>query len=152
MGNDVSIAVLGGLFFGLVFGLLVMLSGAWVSQAVRELAVAIDRHSSHISVDIDLAAEKVADAVELDEDDDDDDYCGDCDLCGGCDKCDDEDHGDDLGDLEMAWGVIANVSGGNWKLQSDDWQKAAADFRERWNARLHLRSACCRPSPAGCYF
>ena len=34
-------------------------------------------------------------------------------------------------DLEMAWVVIANVSGGDWTQQSTEWQKAAARWRDR---------------------
>lgn len=34
--------------------------------------------------------------------------------------------------LELAWGLIANVSGGNWGQQSTEWQHAAANWRDRW--------------------
>ncbi len=41
------------------------------------------------------------------------------------------------GDLDMAaWAVIANVSGGNWQEQSDEWQEAARLWRERFHASL----------------
>ncbi len=33
---------------------------------------------------------------------------------------------------ELAWGVIANASGGNWDRQSQEWQEAAIRWRERW--------------------
>ena len=32
--------------------------------------------------------------------------------------------------LEVAWGVIANVSGGDWSQQSEYWRAAAARFRD----------------------
>lgn len=31
---------------------------------------------------------------------------------------------------EMLWGVVANVSGGNWEEQSKEWQEAAAKWRD----------------------
>ena len=34
--------------------------------------------------------------------------------------------------LMLAWGVIANTSGGNWSLQSEDWKQAAARWRDKW--------------------
>ena len=37
----------------------------------------------------------------------------------------------DLG-LELAWGIIANVSGGNWDIQTDEWQNAAARWRDKY--------------------
>lgn len=36
--------------------------------------------------------------------------------------------------LELAWGLIANVSDGNWQVQSDDWCAAAERWRDRWLA------------------
>lgn len=57
--------------------------------------------------------------------------------------------------IERAWGIIANVSNGDWKLQSEDWQEAAADFRDGYNAYLSARNfpdtvttgrlGCCTP-------
>jgi hypothetical protein len=38
-----------------------------------------------------------------------------------------------LGALESAWGIIANVSGGNWEEQSHEWTEAA----NRWRLRYH---------------
>lgn len=35
---------------------------------------------------------------------------------------------------EMLWVVVANVSGGNWKLQSQEWQDAAAKWRDNYFA------------------
>jgi hypothetical protein len=32
--------------------------------------------------------------------------------------------------LEMAWVVIANVSGGDWEKQSSDWQTAVTKWRD----------------------
>lgn len=33
--------------------------------------------------------------------------------------------------IEAAWGVIANVSGGDWAKQPERWQQAAAEWRDR---------------------
>lgn len=41
--------------------------------------------------------------------------------------------------LEIAWGVIANASGGNWELQSGDWQSAAVRFRGMYHDWLSAR-------------
>lgn len=38
--------------------------------------------------------------------------------------------------LYDAWAVIANVSGGDWSQQSDEWQSAAMAWRERFHAIL----------------
>lgn len=38
--------------------------------------------------------------------------------------------------LEEAWRLICKASGGVWELQSTDWQRAAAAFRERLNAEM----------------
>lgn len=35
--------------------------------------------------------------------------------------------------LEQAWGVIANVSGGDWELQAEPWREAAKNFREDYH-------------------
>ncbi len=37
---------------------------------------------------------------------------------------------------EMLWVVLANVSGGNWKEQSADWQAAAARWRDNYFAAI----------------
>jgi len=42
---------------------------------------------------------------------------------------------------EIAWGVIANSGGGNWKLESEDWQTAAANWRAAWFAHLDRTKA-----------
>lgn len=34
--------------------------------------------------------------------------------------------------LEIAWGVIANVNGGDWSQQSEEWRKAAENFRDNF--------------------
>lgn len=40
---------------------------------------------------------------------------------------------DDQNDLlEFAWGIIANAGGGNWTLETLDWQSAADQFRTRY--------------------
>lgn len=38
--------------------------------------------------------------------------------------------------LEEAWGIIANVSGGDWTLQIHVWQKAAAAWRDKYHKVL----------------
>lgn len=35
---------------------------------------------------------------------------------------------------EMLWVVLANVSDGDWKKQSKDWQDAAARWRDNFHA------------------
>lgn len=35
---------------------------------------------------------------------------------------------------EWLWGVVANVSGSDWKLQSEEWQKAATGARHAYFA------------------
>jgi len=42
----------------------------------------------------------------------------------------------DLDLLEDAWGIIANAGGGNWKLESDGWRKAAKKWRDRYHRRI----------------
>jgi hypothetical protein len=34
--------------------------------------------------------------------------------------------------LVLAWGLIANVGNGDWTTQTEDWQKAATEWRDRW--------------------
>lgn len=44
--------------------------------------------------------------------------------------------------LELAWGIIANVSGGNWNEQTVDWKKAAERWRdEHWHPALEALGA-----------
>lgn len=31
-----------------------------------------------------------------------------------------------------AWGIIANAGGGDWGTQTEEWQQAAASWREHW--------------------
>ena len=48
--------------------------------------------------------------------------------------------------LDYAWTVLANVSGGDWKLQSEDWQTAAAKWRDEcWHTTLDESN----PNPSG---
>lgn len=47
--------------------------------------------------------------------------------------------------LETAWGIICNARGGNWSCEPDDWQAAAAAFREEYHAAL---SDALTPGPA----
>ena len=35
--------------------------------------------------------------------------------------------------LDLAWGIIANASGGDWEKESADWQEAAAQWRDRYH-------------------
>jgi hypothetical protein len=39
--------------------------------------------------------------------------------------------------LEWAWSIIANAGGGNWKLESPEWQGAAAKWRDEYHKHLH---------------
>jgi hypothetical protein len=41
-----------------------------------------------------------------------------------------------LEQCEVAWGVIANVNGGDWKPTPDDWRGAAEKWRDRWHEIL----------------
>jgi len=43
--------------------------------------------------------------------------------------------------LEFGWGVIANAGGGNWTLETPEWQEAAARWRENWFATLRPAAA-----------
>jgi hypothetical protein len=45
--------------------------------------------------------------------------------------------------LEAAWILIANAGEGDWTRESDDWQQAAAKWRDRWHAWLdeHIHGA-----------
>lgn len=38
--------------------------------------------------------------------------------------------------LELAWGVIANAGGGNWELETTDWNEAAVRWREQYHQTL----------------
>jgi len=45
--------------------------------------------------------------------------------------------------LEMAWGIIANAGGGDWKKETCEWQEAAARWRDDYHATVwprHLKS------------
>lgn len=42
-------------------------------------------------------------------------------------------------ELELAWGIIANASGGDWEKQSKEWQDAAAKWRDRVMPQLAHR-------------
>ena len=39
---------------------------------------------------------------------------------------------------EYAWGIIANAGGGDWTTQTDDWQKAAAKWRDQYHDYLRI--------------
>jgi len=39
---------------------------------------------------------------------------------------------------EMLWVVLANVSGGDWTLQTPEWQEAAARWRDAYFAAVRL--------------
>jgi hypothetical protein len=56
--------------------------------------------------------------------------------------------------LESAWGIIANVSNGNWIQQPGDWQGAAESWRDRYLVLLNEWVAATRgqsslPMPKG---
>ena len=38
--------------------------------------------------------------------------------------------------IEMAWSIMANVSGGDWDKQSQDWQEAAGKWRDDYGLWL----------------
>lgn len=38
--------------------------------------------------------------------------------------------------IEDAWGIIANAGGGNWRLETPDWNDAAVGWRGRYHALL----------------
>jgi hypothetical protein len=42
--------------------------------------------------------------------------------------------------LEIAWGVIANAHGGDWTLESKEWQDAAGRWRDQYFASLGQKS------------
>ena len=42
-----------------------------------------------------------------------------------------------LDHLELAWGIIANSSGGDWKRESEEWQLAAVRWRDRYHDFLN---------------
>jgi hypothetical protein len=42
-------------------------------------------------------------------------------------------------DIMEAWGIIANVGGGDWTTQTQEWQDAAARWRDRVIAQLSAR-------------
>ena len=41
--------------------------------------------------------------------------------------------------LEFAWGIIANVSGGDWDKQIDDWKLSAETWRDGYHTPPQLR-------------
>jgi hypothetical protein len=41
--------------------------------------------------------------------------------------------------LELAWGLIANASSGDWTKETPDWQEAAAKWRDRYWRVLYWR-------------
>ena len=38
--------------------------------------------------------------------------------------------------LDEAWGIIANAGGGDWTRETDDWQTAAARWRDAYHEWL----------------
>lgn len=47
--------------------------------------------------------------------------------------------------LDLAWGIIANVSGGDWSQQSEEWRKAATRWRdELYACPLGVATCDCR--------
>ena len=51
-------------------------------------------------------------------------------------------------DLETAWTLLANVSDGNWIMQSIPWQTSVAAWRDRVMPGLSARAAHPEPTPA----
>ena len=50
---------------------------------------------------------------------------------------------------EYGWTVIANASGGDWKKESADWQKAAAKFRDECYYKCLDQARAQRPAQEG---
>ena len=44
-----------------------------------------------------------------------------------------------LDHLELAWGIIANSSGGDWSRESKKWQEAARKWRDMYHHILDKR-------------
>ena len=40
--------------------------------------------------------------------------------------------------LQDMWGLVCNVSGGNWEDQSPDWQKAASRIRDNYHQIMQI--------------
>lgn len=38
--------------------------------------------------------------------------------------------------IEWAWTIICNAGGGNWELETEEWQRAAANFRTAYHKFL----------------
>jgi len=52
--------------------------------------------------------------------------------------------------LETAWGIIANASGGNWALETPEWQAAAARWRDGYHSKNSVGVTLCEnPGCAG---
>lgn len=50
--------------------------------------------------------------------------------------------------IELAWGLIANASSGNWERESKAWQDAAVTWRKLYHAWLSERVPAPAPAPA----
>ncbi len=50
-------------------------------------------------------------------------------------------------ELELAWGIIANVHGGDWDKESKEWQDAAIRWRDRYFASLPKVSQAASEQP-----
>ena len=44
--------------------------------------------------------------------------------------------------LESAWGVIANAGASNWERETEEWQRAAASWRESYHRILEKHCTC----------
>lgn len=40
--------------------------------------------------------------------------------------------------LETAWGIIANVGGGDWERESELWRSAAVSWRDRYFKKIRI--------------
>lgn len=38
--------------------------------------------------------------------------------------------------LEFAWGILANVSNGDWQQQSNEWQHAVINWRDKYHSYI----------------
>jgi hypothetical protein len=42
--------------------------------------------------------------------------------------------------MEWAWGIIANAGGGNWDLETPEWQEAAAKWRDAYHEFIRAKT------------
>lgn len=69
------------------------------------------------------------------------DYCShwECPTCAAHNKAVEEAVRKALDAAESLWGVVANVSDGDWTDQNEEWQDAAGRARDMYHAALRAR-------------